>query len=155
MASFLFTPSSLHAALTNLSSGGHSDAAGDKDVVLGETPDGAAEVVDGAGPGGREPKRVLECLQRSLKIADACKVASMHTPLFVEALDIYLQHFSNRCAAITPTYITSLIQLIEQQLAEEGEHGKEHTQRARIHFDATKRYIVAKRASDPRFEEIQ
>lgn len=46
------------------------------------------------------------------------------------------------------------MQLIEQQLAEEGEHGKDHSQRARLHFLATKRYIASKRASDHRFDEI-
>ena len=79
----------------------------------------------------------------------------MHTPLFVEALDVYLLHFAHRCPAVTPTFISSLIQLIEQQLAEEGDMGKEQTQKAKVHFLATKRYIASKRASDPRFEEIQ
>ena len=51
-------------------------------------------------------------------------------------------------------YISSLIQLVEQQLAEESEQGKEVTAKARIHFEATKRYIASKKLSDPRFEEI-
>lgn len=42
----------------------------------------------------RDGKRVLECLQRALKIADACKVSNQHTVLFVEILDAYLFHFS-------------------------------------------------------------
>ena len=142
-ASFLFATSAVHATAVKKPSG---DDEGD------EAADGAADEADGAS--AREPKRVLECLQRSLKIADACKVAQMHTPLFVETLDMYVLHFAHRCAAVTPAYISSLIQLVEQQLSEDTE-GKEQTQKARLHFDATKRYIASKCASDARFEEIQ
>ena len=78
----------------------------------------------------------------------------MHTPLFVEALDIYLMHFAKRCPAITPTYISSLMLLIEQQIAEDKEHDTQATQRVRIHFDATKQYIADKCSSDARFDEI-
>ena len=42
----------------------------------------------------KDGRRVLECLQRALKIADACKVSNMHTVLFVEILDSYLFHFA-------------------------------------------------------------
>ena len=41
----------------------------------------------------RNAKRVLECLQRALKIADACKANNAHVGLFVEILDAYLYHF--------------------------------------------------------------
>lgn len=89
-----------------------------------------------------------------LTSATVLQVASLHTPLFVEALDMYLLHFHYRCPAVTPTYITSLMQLIEQQLLEESDDGNDHIQRARVHFEATKQYLASKRASDPRFEEI-
>jgi vacuolar protein sorting-associated protein 35 len=68
----------------------------------------------------REPRRVLECLQRALKIADSCKVSSTHTPLFVEILDAYLFHFEKKNTAVLPSYLSSLLQLIEQQVAEES-----------------------------------
>ena len=61
--------------------------------------------------------------------------------------------------ARTHRYITSLIQLIEQQLAEEGEGGtgggKEQSMRARSHFEATKAYIALKKTTDERFVEIE
>jgi vacuolar protein sorting-associated protein 35 len=38
---------------------------------------------------------VLECLQRSLKIADVCMSSSMHVHLFVEILNQYLYYFEN------------------------------------------------------------
>ena len=49
----------------------------------------------------RNAKRVLECLQRSLKIADACKMSDQHTALFVEMLDVYLWHFEQARAPRT------------------------------------------------------
>lgn len=144
-ASFLFSVSAVHAPQKAPAADGDAAAADD----AAGTSDADAAV------SGREPKRVLECLQRSLKIADACKVASMHTPLFVETLDMYLVHFAHRCAAITPGYISSLIQLIEQQFSEDTDPTKESTEKARLHFMAAKRYIASKRINDPRFEEIQ
>ena len=41
----------------------------------------------------RHRGRAEEMLQRSLKIADACKMSDQHTALFVEMLDVYLWHF--------------------------------------------------------------
>ena len=46
-------------------------------------------------------KRVLECLQRSLKIADVCMASSMHLQLFVEILNEYLIFFERKCPTIT------------------------------------------------------
>ena len=56
------------------------------------SPSPARELRDGeeAPAPGQDGKRALECLQRSLKIADACKVSNMHTQLFVEILDVYV-----------------------------------------------------------------
>ena len=52
----------------------------------------------------RDPKRVLECLQRSLKTADAC-MTSAQPPisLFVEILDHYLAHLEAGNPLITPS----------------------------------------------------
>jgi len=41
-------------------------------------------------------KRVLECLQKSLKIADTCMDSSMNVHLFVEILNQYLYYFENK-----------------------------------------------------------
>jgi len=125
--------------------------------VVASTEEGGGEEEAGGDKGvqGREPKRVLECLQKALKIADACKVSSMHTPLFVEVLDIYLLHYSAMCESITPKYITSLLQLVEQQLAEQEEGvANDSAQRARMHFNNIKAFMATKRASDPRFAEV-
>lgn len=79
----------------------------------------------------------------------------MHTSLFVEVLDTYLLHFTHRCPAVTTKYVSSLIQLIEQQFAEQSEQGAQEIQSLRAHFEATKRFIASKQANDPRFEDIQ
>ena len=79
-------------------------------------------------------------------------MVSTHTPLFVEALDVYLLHFANRSPAVTPTYISSLILLIKQQLAVDAERGVQCTQ---VHFDATMRYIARKRRNELRFADLE
>jgi len=84
----------------------------------GEGGEGGDEGGGGA-KGTREPRRVLECLQRALKIADSCKVSATHTPLFVEILDAYLYHYATASPAVLPSYVASLLLLIEQQLAED------------------------------------
>ena len=67
----------------------------------------------GEGTAYHRPKEVLECLQRSLKIADVCMASSMHVPLFVEILNSYLVLFERRCPAITVKYLKGLVELID------------------------------------------
>lgn len=52
------------------------------------------------GEGYREGKRVLECLQKSLRIADACMDSSMNVKLFVEILNEYLYYFEGKNEAV-------------------------------------------------------
>eukprot|EP00743_Colponemidia_sp_Colp-15_P001456 GILK01001595.1.p1 GENE.GILK01001595.1~~GILK01001595.1.p1 ORF type:complete len:829 (-),score=163.63 GILK01001595.1:162-2573(-) len=65
----------------------------------------------------RDGKRVLECLQRSLKIADICNQSAMHVPLFIEILNHYLYYFDNRNEAISSQYISGLVDLIREHLS--------------------------------------
>ena len=100
----------------------------------------------GDGDGApRDPKRVLECLQKSLKIADACKASATHLPLFVEILEAYVLHFSKGNEAIVPKFVTSLVQLIEQQL-----DGAPNAA-----FDACKRGIERRKTEEPRWAEVE
>jgi len=112
----------------------------------------ATEGSDCEGDSQREPRRVLECLQRALKIADSCKISSTHTPLFVEILDAYLYHFSTANPAVLPSYLASLLQLIEQQLAEE--EGAQNGPTAK-HFSNCQAYVTARKKADKRFAEIE
>ncbi len=44
-------------------------------------------------PGRRDARRVLECLQRSLKIADVCIAGGVNAQLFIEILNHYVFFF--------------------------------------------------------------
>jgi len=60
----------------------------------------------------RDGKRVLECLQKSLKIADTCMEQSMNVQLFVEILNRYIYYFDKQNEAVTMKYVNGLIDLI-------------------------------------------
>merc|ERR1712003_327053 len=61
------------------------------------------------------PQRCLECLQRSLKLADSCTNADpSNLKLFVDLLDIYLYFFEKKNPSITGNYITGLVALIKE-----------------------------------------
>ena len=56
-------------------------------------------------PGRRDARRVLECLQRSLKIADVCIAGGVNAQLFIEILNHYVYFFEAdnpevRCGAV-------------------------------------------------------
>lgn len=56
----------------------------------------------------RDDKRVLECLQKALKIADACMDTATSMELFVEILDQYIYYYDrqNEAVCIRPTFPT-------------------------------------------------
>eukprot|EP01104_Vermistella_antarctica_P015584 TRINITY_DN5152_c0_g1_i1.p1 TRINITY_DN5152_c0_g1~~TRINITY_DN5152_c0_g1_i1.p1 ORF type:complete len:839 (+),score=305.09 TRINITY_DN5152_c0_g1_i1:123-2519(+) len=62
-------------------------------------------------------KRVLECLQKSLKIADSCMDAAVNVQLFVEILNQYLYFFTIKNQSITVKYIKGLVALINTNIA--------------------------------------
>lgn len=62
----------------------------------------------------RDDKRVLECLQRALKIANSC--VSQQVYLFVEILNKYLYFFDRDCPQIKVKFIKGLIALIEENI---------------------------------------
>merc|ERR1712238_59702 len=66
----------------------------------------------------RNPQRVLECLQRSLKIADACSMASSsNVHLFIDILDNYVYYFEKENPLITEKFVSGLIALINEHLS--------------------------------------
>jgi len=67
--------------------------------------------------GEKEGKRVLECLQKSLKIADSCVETNSNVSLFVEILNQYLYFFEKRNEFVQVKYLTGLIALINTNLA--------------------------------------
>eukprot|EP00761_Pharyngomonas_kirbyi_P013948 gb/GECH01013978.1/.p1 GENE.gb/GECH01013978.1/~~gb/GECH01013978.1/.p1 ORF type:complete len:810 (+),score=182.39 gb/GECH01013978.1/:1-2430(+) len=68
----------------------------------------------------RDSVRVLECLQRSVKIVESC-MAAQQLPLFVEILNKYLYHFDEHNEKINSKYINGIIDLINKNIKGEEE----------------------------------
>jgi len=66
---------------------------------------------------GRDGKRVLECLQKCLKIADSSMNAASNVLLFVEILNQYLYFFEHHNEFVAVKYLTSIISLINTNIA--------------------------------------
>jgi len=98
-------------------------------------------------------KRVLECLQKALKIADTCMDSSMNVHLFVEILNEYLYYFENSCDAVTIQYLSGLIALINTNITnmESDTEGSKIT----AHYKNTLGFIKWKTSSDTRYKEIE
>jgi len=105
----------------------------------------------------RNGKRVLECLQKSLKIADTCMDASMNVHLFVEILNQYLYYFENQCEAVTIQYLSGLIALINTNIANMEGASNPESDNAKItnHYQNTLAFIKWKQESDDRYKEIE
>ncbi|KAG0241486.1 Vacuolar protein sorting-associated protein 35 [Mortierella sp. GBA43] len=71
----------------------------------------------GEGPQSyQDGKRVLECLQRALKIADSCMDSVTNVELFVEILNRYIYYFEKQNESVTIKYLNGLIDLINTNL---------------------------------------
>uniref|UniRef100_A0A7S2MWL0 Uncharacterized protein n=1 Tax=Helicotheca tamesis TaxID=374047 RepID=A0A7S2MWL0_9STRA len=69
----------------------------------------------------RNPQRVLECLQRALKIADACSMASSaNVQLFVEILEHYVYYFEKDNPVISDKFVSGLVALIKEHMESIG-----------------------------------
>jgi len=64
----------------------------------------------------RDGNRVLECLQKTLRIASSCYEEIISVQLYVQALDQYLYYFDRDVDAVTPKYINSLVELITSNI---------------------------------------
>lgn len=91
-------------------------------------------------------KRVLECLQKSLRIGDSCIENSVTVELFVEILNECLYYYIHG-SLISSKYINDLIDLIKGNLAGVDEVPIQHLKR-------TLEYVRGQRAIDGRFNEI-
>jgi vacuolar protein sorting-associated protein 35 len=87
----------------------------------------------------RDGKRVLECLQRALRVADACMDTAVSVELFVEILNRYVYYFDQENDAVTTKYLNGLIELIHSNLnTTENASGLDNPRR---HFERTLEYI--------------
>ncbi|KAF3909421.1 hypothetical protein AA313_de0201958 [Arthrobotrys entomopaga] len=90
----------------------------------------------------RDGKRVLECLQRALRVADACMDAAVSIELFVEILNRYVYYFDQQNEAVTVRYINGLIELIHSNLGNNSDSAANESPKA--HFERTLEYISSR-----------
>ncbi|KAL2153551.1 hypothetical protein VTH82DRAFT_4706 [Thermothelomyces myriococcoides] len=91
----------------------------------------------------RDGKRVLECLQRSLRVADSCMETATSIELFVEILDRYVYYFDQKNESVTTKYLNGLIELIHSNLAN-YQHDPASIEASRKHFMQTLDMIRSK-----------
>ncbi|KAG4305251.1 hypothetical protein PORY_001421 [Pneumocystis oryctolagi] len=60
--------------------------------------------------------RSLECLQKALKLADACIDTLTSTELFIEILNRYIYYYDHQNESILPKFLNGLIDLIRQNI---------------------------------------
>lgn len=99
----------------------------------------------------KDGKRVLECLQRSLKIAGLSMDATTNVNLFVEILNEYLYYFDNKNTEVPAKHISSLIQLINTNLANVDPAAST----LNTFYQNTLEYIKSKKESTPEYAEIE
>lgn len=102
----------------------------------------------------RDGKRVLECLQRSLRVADACMDSSVSIELFVEILNRCLYYFIHGNESITIKYINGLIELIQTNLESITNENGQIGENPKKHFQRTLEYIDSQKEIDERFQLI-
>jgi len=100
-----------------------------------------------------DARRVLECLQRSLKIADVCMSSSMHVHLFVEILNQYLYYFENDAEVITEKYISGLIALINEHI--ENMEASEQRSEVEAHYRNTLAHIRGMQQAEKTQEKFE
>ncbi|KAF8955537.1 Vacuolar protein sorting-associated protein 35 [Entomortierella lignicola] len=93
-------------------------------MIVGQQEDGTEAVQP-----YRDGKRVLECLQKALKIADSCMDSVSNVELFVEILNRYIYYFERQNEAVTVKYLNGLIDLINTNLGN-MENPDQHPQSA-------------------------
>ncbi|KPM44812.1 hypothetical protein AK830_g1739 [Neonectria ditissima] len=84
----------------------------------------------------RDGKRVLECLQRALRVADSCMETAASIELFVEILDRYVYYFDQQNESVTIKYLNGLIELIHSNLAG-NQQDSASVESSRKHFHQT------------------
>ncbi|EHY54892.1 retromer complex subunit Vps35 [Exophiala dermatitidis] len=90
----------------------------------------------------RDGKRVLECLQRALRVADACMDTAVSVELFVEILNRYVYYFDQQNETVTTKYLNGLIELIHSNLSTTNVDGNTQAlENPKRHFFRTLEYI--------------
>ncbi|KAI2616517.1 vacuolar protein sorting-associated protein 35 [Hypoxylon sp. NC1633] len=91
----------------------------------------------------RDGKRVLECLQRALRVADSCMEQATSIELFVEILDRYVYYFDQQNESVTTKYINGLIELIHSNLGT-NQQDSASVESSKRHFKHTLENIASR-----------
>lgn len=93
--------------------------------------------------------KVLETLQRALRVADACMDPAVSVELFVEVLNRYLYFLEHECSQITEKHVNGLIELIHKNL--ESTEDETTSESPRKHFERTLAFIESQQSVVPAF----
>lgn len=107
----------------------------------------------------QDGKRVLECLQKSLRIADSIMDFNTKMELFIEILNKSVYYFIHGNEMINVKYLNGLIELIWNNFKEMGINGSSKDaavseSREMGHFERTLKYIKDQRSIDARFLDL-
>jgi vacuolar protein sorting-associated protein 35 len=98
----------------------------------------------------QDGKRVLECLQKCLKITDVVVQSQpKEVGLWVEMMDKYIFYFESDCEECAPKFISGLKNLCEEHIAfaENNADSKPEAEKAQTHFSNSLAYIKAQKMS--------
>lgn len=111
----------------------------------------------------RDPKRVLECLQKALRVADSCIDPYLSLKLFLEILNRCLIFHIYGNHLVDSRYINGLIDLIRtnlENLKDDNNLRNDEDQETKLlnhielYFDRTLNYIAEQQMSENRFHDI-
>jgi len=98
----------------------------------------------------QDGKRVLECLQKCLKIVDSVVQSdSKQVVLWVEMMDKYIYYYEMNCEEVTLKYIQSLLNLCLEHItfAENNSESEAEAKKAKTHLKHTCNYIRCMKSS--------
>jgi vacuolar protein sorting-associated protein 35 len=109
----------------------------------------------------QDSKRVLECLQKCLKICDTVvQQDPKQVGLWVEMLDKYIYFVEVDVEDVTAKYIQSLLNLSVEHIsfAENNDESKEEAKKAKVHLTHSQNYLKLLRTNNDekaaRFQEL-
>eukprot|EP00795_Rhopilema_esculentum_P001572 gene1572-16023_t len=104
----------------------------------------------------RDSKRVMECLKKSLRIANQCMDPTVQVQLFVEILNRYLFYFEKGNDAVNVTILGQLLDKIREDIP--NLETNEETEQINKHFQNTLAHIQVKKEgseeSEPMYEGL-
>ncbi|KAF7295202.1 Vacuolar protein sorting-associated protein 35 [Mycena indigotica] len=91
-------------------------AGGSEDTAAKETEKGEESAETAKSFPHQDSKRVLECLQKSLRVAGAAIEEIVTVQLYCDTLDHYLYYLDRGAPAVAPKFVNSLVELITSSI---------------------------------------